>query len=150
MRIITSNQSDLFLITRATGNVGRHIVDQLLQKGQQVRALTRNPDKADLPAEAEVVQGDLTRPETIRPVLEGVAGIHLITISGDSFEPLQTGPEMVKMAGEAEVQQDEVSIMSKQEKAASQQITEEITSWPGVDPSRQGSEVYPQLFGHLL
>ena len=38
------------LVTGATGNVGRLVVDQLLGTGVEVRALTNNPGKAALPA----------------------------------------------------------------------------------------------------
>ncbi len=59
-----------FLITGATGNVGRHLVDQLIQAGHRVRALTRNAANAHLPSGAEVVEGDLTRPESLAAALE--------------------------------------------------------------------------------
>jgi uncharacterized protein YbjT (DUF2867 family) len=43
------------LVTGATGTVGRHVVHRLLETGQKVRALTRNPAAADLPEGVEVV-----------------------------------------------------------------------------------------------
>lgn len=53
------------LVTGATGHVGRHVVSQLAEVGQQVRALTRNPAAAAFPAGVEVVRGDLLAPESI-------------------------------------------------------------------------------------
>lgn len=53
------------LVTGATGNVGRQVVARLLDAGESVRALTRRPETAGLPAAAEVVAGDLDRPETL-------------------------------------------------------------------------------------
>jgi uncharacterized protein YbjT (DUF2867 family) len=53
------------LVTGATGNVGRHVVASLLNAGEAVRALTRRPETADLPAGAEVAAGDLDRPDTL-------------------------------------------------------------------------------------
>jgi uncharacterized protein YbjT (DUF2867 family) len=43
------------LVTGATGNVGRPLVTHLLDSGAGVRAVTRNPDAARLPAGVEVV-----------------------------------------------------------------------------------------------
>jgi uncharacterized protein YbjT (DUF2867 family) len=37
------------LVTGATGNVGRELVAQLRAAGRTVRALTRNPQSANLP-----------------------------------------------------------------------------------------------------
>ncbi|MEU7000852.1 NAD(P)H-binding protein [Nonomuraea sp. NPDC046570] len=91
------------LVTGATGTVGRQLVEQLVRAGERVRALTRDPAAAGLPAEAEVVRGDLTKPDTLRPALEGVTGLHLITFGGDDGEPLQTGHEIVEMATKAGV-----------------------------------------------
>lgn len=91
------------LVTGATGNVGRHIVNQLLEAGQHVRALTRNPSSAKLPEGVEVVYGDLTEPKTLAPALNGVTGIHLITFNSDGYTPLQTGPEIVELAQKAGV-----------------------------------------------
>ncbi|MCP2334972.1 NAD(P)H-binding protein [Actinomadura rupiterrae] len=44
----------MFLITGATGNVGRHLVAELATAGHKVRALTRDPASARLPAGVEV------------------------------------------------------------------------------------------------
>jgi len=57
------------LVTGATGRVGRLVVDELLKAGVPVRALTRRPEAAALPAEVDVVSGDLTLPESLGPVL---------------------------------------------------------------------------------
>ncbi|MBH5318785.1 NAD(P)H-binding protein [Paenibacillus sp. GSMTC-2017] len=91
------------LVTGATGNVGRHIVNQLVQAGQHVRALSRNPEKANLPEGVEIVKGDLSSPETLNHALVGVTGIHLITFNGEGFGALQTGAEIVGLAEKAGV-----------------------------------------------
>ncbi|XVQ11409.1 NAD(P)H-binding protein [Spirillospora sp. CA-255316] len=46
----------MILVTGATGAVGRPLVHELLRAGHKVRALTRNPDTAHLPAEAELAR----------------------------------------------------------------------------------------------
>ncbi|AOR34911.1 FMN-dependent NADH-azoreductase [Streptomyces fodineus] len=46
----------MIVVTGATGNVGRALVHRLLAAGRPVRALTRDPQRAALPAGAEVVR----------------------------------------------------------------------------------------------
>ncbi|WP_369146278.1 SDR family oxidoreductase [Streptomyces sp. R44] len=75
-------EKSVFLVTGATGNVGRHVVEGLLAEGQAVRALTRDPAAARLPAGAEVAVGDLTRPETVEPALKDVSALFLFPSPG--------------------------------------------------------------------
>jgi len=66
------------LVTGATGNVGRMVVDELLTLGAtDVRALTVDPAKAALPPGVDVVQGFVGRPESLRPALTGVDVMYL-------------------------------------------------------------------------
>jgi uncharacterized protein YbjT (DUF2867 family) len=67
----------MILLTGATGTIGRPLVDMLVGEGAEVRAVTRNPQAAGLPAEVEVVAGDPARPETMAPFLGGVTGLFL-------------------------------------------------------------------------
>ncbi|TYB63209.1 NAD(P)H-binding protein [Nonomuraea sp. PA05] len=85
-----------YLVTGATGSVGRHVVAHLLDAGHRVRALTRDPARARLPEGAEVVQGDLSRVETLVPALKGVEGVHLIDAADSGYTPLQNGAEIVE------------------------------------------------------
>ncbi|RJL31807.1 SDR family oxidoreductase [Bailinhaonella thermotolerans] len=82
------------LVTGATGNVGRPLTAGLVEAGVQVRALTRDPGRARLPA-AEVVQGDLTKPETVP--LDGVDRMFL-------FPEPSTAKEIAERAKRAGVQ----------------------------------------------
>ncbi|MEU0991300.1 NAD(P)H-binding protein [Streptomyces sp. NPDC005953] len=68
------------LVAGATGNVGRHVVGRLIEAGQDVRALTRRPGAAALPPGVQVFEGDLTRPETLPPALEGVRTMLLFPV----------------------------------------------------------------------
>lgn len=70
----------LFLISGASGQVGRHLVAQLIESGHRVRALTRSPEKADLPAAAEVVTGSFDHlPEG---VFDGVTAAFVFPADG--------------------------------------------------------------------
>jgi uncharacterized protein YbjT (DUF2867 family) len=54
------------LVVGATGRIGRLVVEEAIRQGHPVRALVRTTDKArQLPSEAQVVIGDVTRPETL-------------------------------------------------------------------------------------
>ncbi len=72
----------VILVTGATGNVGRNVVAQLLAEGVQVRALTRDPGAARLPAEVEVFAGDLQAPESLPAALDGVERAFLFPVFG--------------------------------------------------------------------
>lgn len=85
------------LVTGATGNVGRLVVDRLLAAGAtQVRALTNKPAKAVLPPQVEVVEGYLGRPQTLAAALAGVERMYLAPLP-------ETVEEVVGLAAEAGV-----------------------------------------------
>lgn len=65
------------LVAGATGRAGGAAVRHLLDAGFVVRALVRDPAKAGplRASGAEVVAGDVTKPETLTPALEGCAGV---------------------------------------------------------------------------
>lgn len=68
----------MFLVTGATGNVGRRVVARLTSAGHDVRAVVRDPTRANLPAGVTAVTADLADPETLRPHLDGVRAVFLI------------------------------------------------------------------------
>lgn len=70
----------MILVTAATAPVGRSIVEQLAAAGQPVRALTRDPNKAGLPAGAEVVAGDLSDAQSLPAALQGVSAVFLLAV----------------------------------------------------------------------
>ncbi len=85
------------LVTGATGNVGRLVVDRLLDSGVEIRALTNNPAKAALPAGVEIVEGFLGNLETMPAALEGVDRMYLAPLP-------RTAREVVGLAERAGVQ----------------------------------------------
>ncbi|OCS46997.1 SDR family oxidoreductase [Ralstonia pickettii] len=74
------------LVTGATGRVGRQVVHQLANRGADVRALVRDPSKADFPASVNVVQGDMLDIESLRRAFVGVRTLFLLNaVAGDEF-----------------------------------------------------------------
>ncbi|MBY3240601.1 NmrA/HSCARG family protein [Rhizobium laguerreae] len=67
------------LVTGATGNVGRQIVEHLVKRGADVRALVRDPSKADFPAGVSVVQGDFLDVDSLRNAMSGVSTLFLLS-----------------------------------------------------------------------
>jgi uncharacterized protein YbjT (DUF2867 family) len=65
----------MILVTGATGTVGRPLVELLAAERVAVRAVTRHPAAAGLPAGVEVVEGDPSRPTTIVPFLKDASGL---------------------------------------------------------------------------
>jgi uncharacterized protein YbjT (DUF2867 family) len=69
------------LVTGATGNVGRPLVTMLVEAGARVRAVTRNPSAARLPAEVELIES----------AVDGVGGSSAVFLNsralGDALAP---------------------------------------------------------------
>ena len=68
----------MILVTGANGTVGSEVVRQLQALGTPVRALVRDPAKAHFGPGVEVVQGDLTKPETLAAAVAGVDKVFLL------------------------------------------------------------------------
>ncbi|MET9259433.1 NAD(P)H-binding protein [Amycolatopsis sp. NPDC004079] len=84
----------MILVTGATGNIGRSLVGRLAGAGAEVRALTRSPGRATVPAGVGVVEGDLEDPGSLRPALTGVEAIFLLrTGDTDTSQILKTAAE---------------------------------------------------------
>ena len=62
-------------MTGATGKVGNAVARQLVERGDEVVALVRDPARADLPAGIDRAQGDVTDPAS---VARAVAGCELV------------------------------------------------------------------------
>ncbi len=59
------------LVTGATGKVGHAVATALLERGDEVRALVRDPSRAAIPTGAEPVRGDATDTESLAEAVRG-------------------------------------------------------------------------------
>ncbi|QIN80136.1 NAD(P)H-binding protein [Rubrobacter marinus] len=69
----------MYLITGATGNIGRSVVEQLHAEGHDVRALVRSASRAELlPDGIDIAVGDLDDAGSVAAALDGVGGVFLL------------------------------------------------------------------------
>lgn len=67
------------LVTGGTGKVGSQLLQELVQRGADVRALVRKQeDSAKLPAGVEAVTGNLLDPVSMEKALDGVNSLYLL------------------------------------------------------------------------
>jgi uncharacterized protein YbjT (DUF2867 family) len=85
------------LVVGATGSIGRLVVAEALRQGHAVRALVRGANRArGLPEVAEVVLGDVTKPETLAAAVAGIDAI-VLTLGSDGSG--KAGAEAVDYGG---------------------------------------------------
>ena len=77
----------MILVTGATGHVGGELVRQLAAAGHPVRAMTRRPAEARLPAGVEAVCGDADDPASLDAALAGASGAFLMSAQGVGTAP---------------------------------------------------------------
>jgi uncharacterized protein YbjT (DUF2867 family) len=82
----------MILIAGATGTVGSEILKRLSAQATEIRAVTRDPRKADahLLPHVQFVQGDLEDPESMKRACAGVDRAFLLTNSSERAEHQQT------------------------------------------------------------
>lgn len=78
----------MILVIGATGTNGKELVRQLIQKGQQVKAMVRNLEKAsDLKQQGvSLVEGDLANIETIKNALIDTDKVFLVSSVNQDYE----------------------------------------------------------------
>lgn len=69
----------MYLITGSTGNIGRPLVERLHKEGHEVRALVRDPSRADLlPDGIDIAIGNLDDADSVAAALRGVDSVFLL------------------------------------------------------------------------
>ena len=92
------------LVTGSTGTVGRQVVEQLVKRGADVRALVRalvrDPSKANFPAGVGVVQGDLLDVDSLRSAFSGVSTLFLLNgVVADEYTQALIALNLAREAG---------------------------------------------------
>ncbi len=73
----------MILVTGATGNTGSALLRELhARKDGPVRGLTRDAGRASFPAGVEAVEGDLADAASLKPALDGVRSLFLVSGMG--------------------------------------------------------------------
>jgi uncharacterized protein YbjT (DUF2867 family) len=92
----------MILVTGGTGFVGSHVLRRLSETEPRgsVRTLVRNRAKAIFPEGVSIVEGDITRPESLPAAVAGVdVIIHAAAITGDRKEPYRGAYDRTNRVG---------------------------------------------------
>jgi uncharacterized protein YbjT (DUF2867 family) len=92
----------MILVTGGTGFVGGRVLRRLAETEPRgsVRTLVRNRVKAVVPDGVSVVEGDITKPESLSAAVSGVdVIIHAAAITGDRKEPYRGAYDLTNRVG---------------------------------------------------
>jgi uncharacterized protein YbjT (DUF2867 family) len=94
----------MILVTGSTGLNGSAVIREFARHSHPVRALVRDRERAAQlgapPASVEIVEGDMSQPETLAPALDGVHRVLMIsTANNDLAETQRTFVDAVAHAG---------------------------------------------------
>ncbi len=88
------------LVTGATGNIGAQVIQHLVNHGADVRALVRDPSKANFPAGVAVVEGEFLDVDSLRSAFEGVSTLFLLNaVVPDEFTQALIALNVARSAG---------------------------------------------------
>ncbi|MEU5819945.1 NAD(P)H-binding protein [Streptomyces sp. NPDC047803] len=80
----------MILVTGATGNIGSALLKELHACGAgPLRGLTRDASRAVFPEGVEAVEGDFAQPASLKPALQGVRSLFLVSRLGSDADILE-------------------------------------------------------------
>ncbi|WP_435974244.1 SDR family oxidoreductase [Streptomyces sp. Qhu_M48] len=125
----------MILVSGATGHVGRPLVDALLAAGRKVRALSRDPAGADLPAGVEVAA-------TADLPLSGITSAFFVMAAfpGGSAEPIARLKEagvsrIVALSSYSVLDDDPKNMIAVKHRELERQILETGAEWTFLRPA---------------
>jgi len=88
------------LVTGATGNIGRQVVEHLVKRSADVRALVRDRSKASFPEGVSVAQGDFLDVDSLRKAMSGISTLFLLNaVVPDEFTQALIALNVARSAG---------------------------------------------------
>jgi uncharacterized protein YbjT (DUF2867 family) len=88
------------LVTGATGNIGSQVIQHLVDRGADVRALVRDPSKANFPAGVTIAKGDFLDVDALRAAVDGVSTLFLLNaVAADEFTQALIALNVARAAG---------------------------------------------------
>jgi uncharacterized protein YbjT (DUF2867 family) len=97
-------ESNMLLITGASGRVAGRVAALLAQRGHALRLMSRTPQRAPRLDGAEVVRGDFAEPATLNSAFVGVSAALVVSGSGKPGERAQLHRNAFEAAAHARVQ----------------------------------------------
>jgi (4-alkanoyl-5-oxo-2,5-dihydrofuran-3-yl)methyl phosphate reductase len=133
----------MILVTGATGTVGRELVAELIRRGANVRALSRNPAATAFPAGVETVRADLGDPGTLGLALAGIEQVFMLATGPARLDHETSLVAAARRAGAARLvklsaltAEDSTAsdIITRWHRAAEQAVTGSGLSWTILRP----------------
>ncbi|MGW0499671.1 SDR family oxidoreductase [Streptomyces sp. NPDC003007] len=132
----------MILVAGATGNVGGDLLRQLRDGGTPVRALSRKPGHAALPADVDVVKGDFAAPQSLAAAFSGVEAAFLM-MSGNQTavveEAARAGVRRIVLLSSVAVETRPDSLIGRVHQEAESAIEESGLEWTFLRPGQFAS-----------
>lgn len=132
----------MILVAGATGNVGGELLRQLRSEEVPVRALTRNPGRAPLPADVDVVGGDFATPESLVKAFSGVEALFLMMSGNEAAvveEAARAGVRRIVLLSSVAVETRPESLIGRVHREAERAVEASGLEWTFLRPGQFAS-----------